>query len=414
MITEPRIFDNIDTSAFPLPTVIETLDYEQLFKDRVLAFRQRDPNYDLLLESDPAAKVMEASAYCELLIRQRMNYAAQQTLMAFATGDALDRVIGDFWSVKRQVITPGNDEVFPPIAPVYETDEQFRYRLQVRAGASSGAGSVEHYKFHALSAHPHVRDVTVYSPNHYPYYNTGGLVCIAVLSSEGNLIPTQEVLDAVDEKVHDKAIKMLTDIVQVEAANLRTINVTAEVYLLPKTPLSVFTALEQTLRDAVTAKQALGWDITRSWIVSQLQIGGVHSIELTNPTQNLQVAPNEFASIGTITLIFKGFSDFEADEISEMEKRRLRRLMYDDYVSFAITYRRTASDIAADLVYKDKIGVIQPTVTGLFKHLQLDVLYTVTSVDALSEESLASVIWYHLASTNGYLPAGTSQTIQLT
>jgi phage-related baseplate assembly protein len=407
MPTQPKIFDNIDLSGVPLPTVIDEPDFEALFSARVEKFRELDPNYDLLLESDPAAKVMQVSAYMDMLLRFRVNNAARQTLLGFSTGDSLERVHGDALGVERLTVTPANNEVIPPIPAVMESDERYAYRIQLRHGASSTAGGITHYKYHAMTADANVRDVAVYSPNHYPYYNTGGLVMIAVLGDTGNLIPNQTVLDNVRNKVTAPEVKVLTDIVQVEAAIMRSVNVAAEVYLLPRTPLSVFSELDKKLRDAVAEKQALGWDLTRSWIISQLQSQGVHSVELVSPTNSHKIAPNEFPSLGDVTLVFKGFSDFEADVVSDMEKRRLSRLMYDTYIEYATGNRRTHQQIAEDLTYREKIGVIQPTVIGLAKHLQLDVMYQIENIDNKLEVDLAYAIWFYLASNNGYLPVGT-------
>ena len=68
----------IDISQLPPPDVIETLDFEQIFADRKAALlaalpeELREPAARVLqLESEPLTKLLEESAYRELLLRQQ-------------------------------------------------------------------------------------------------------------------------------------------------------------------------------------------------------------------------------------------------------------------------------------------------------------------------------------------------------
>ena len=93
-----------DTS---LPNVIEELDYETILARRKAAFvalwpeEKRDYWRNTLdLESEPVTKVLEESAYLELLLRTRINHAARANLLAFATDRDLDR-LADFYGLSR-------------------------------------------------------------------------------------------------------------------------------------------------------------------------------------------------------------------------------------------------------------------------------------------------------------------------
>ena len=61
------------------------------------------------------------------------------------------------------MITPSDDSVTPPVAAIYEEDEDFRYRIQ-KLDALSTAGPESAYEFHTLSADSRVSDVKCSSP----------------------------------------------------------------------------------------------------------------------------------------------------------------------------------------------------------------------------------------------------------
>ncbi|MGV5943123.1 baseplate assembly protein, partial [Escherichia coli] len=59
----------------------------------------------LELESEPVTKLLQENAYRELLLRQRINEAAQAVMVAYAMGGDLDQIAANY-NVKRLTVTP--------------------------------------------------------------------------------------------------------------------------------------------------------------------------------------------------------------------------------------------------------------------------------------------------------------------
>ena len=91
---------------------METLSFESILRAMKDDFAARHPAFDAWLESDPAIKLMEAAAYRELLIRQRVNDAARSVMPAFAAGADLDHFAA-FYGVERQALDPGDPDALP-------------------------------------------------------------------------------------------------------------------------------------------------------------------------------------------------------------------------------------------------------------------------------------------------------------
>lgn len=273
----------IDFSTIPAPEIVEELDYETILQAMITDLQSRDPSYSEILESDPGVKILEVAAARELILRQRINEALRATLLRYALGSDLDN-LATFYGVTRLT---------------NESDEDLKGRTIDRIMGSSSAGGVSWYRYHALTASPDVADVSVSSP-------APGEVLISVLSRLGNGTASSALLQAVRDVVLADNVRVVTDNVTVATATVQTVNVTAQVYLYPETPITVFDGLEQALRDAFTAAAGLGWDVTRSWLTTQLHPAGVQRVILTAPTVDVVSTPGQAPALGTISLTMAG------------------------------------------------------------------------------------------------------------
>lgn len=273
----------IDFSTIPEPLIIEELDYEAILQAMIADLQSRDPAYTEILESDPGVKILEVAAARELILRQRINDALKATLLRYAIGADLEN-LGAFYGVNRL-----QDE----------TDDELRDRTIERIMGSSTAGGRSWYRYQALTASPVIADVNVDSP--FP-----GEVRVSVLSKQGNGIATAELLAAVDAVVQADAVRVITDTVTTVSAQIVTVNVQAQIWLLPEAPATVFTNLEQTLRTAFTAESGLGWDVTLSWLIAKLQQPGVQRVMLQAPTQGVICDANMAPALGTVQLTLMG------------------------------------------------------------------------------------------------------------
>ena len=102
----------INLSQLPPPAALEVLDYELLRKLYVEDLDSRLDGQLIVVESDPSIKVLEASAYREMLVRGRVNDGVRAVLLATAQGSDLDHIAGTYYGIHRQLIsreiqTPG-------------------------------------------------------------------------------------------------------------------------------------------------------------------------------------------------------------------------------------------------------------------------------------------------------------------
>ena len=272
-----------DLASLPTPAVIEPLSFEKIFSELQAEFQSRYPDYSALLASDPAVKLLEVAAYREVLLRNRINAAAKASLLAFATGSDLDHLAA-FYGVTRLMD---------------ETDEGLRLRTRQRIIGFANAGGAAHYRYWALSASPEVSDVEVDSPE-------PGRVRISVLAKGEEQTVSNAVLNAVRAVVLRDDIRVLTDTVEVVPAVLIPITVAARIWLYPDTPMAAFDAIEARFKEALAAQSGLGWDLTPSWVIGELQRPGVHKVELLAPTTDIRANATQAVRLMHLNLEFAG------------------------------------------------------------------------------------------------------------
>lgn len=281
------------TSRFtnlPAPAVIETLSYETILdelKTEVLArFDAAGIAYDVdNLLTDPIIHILIVAAGREVTLRSRINdAAARANLLAFSDAADLDHQ-AEFYGVTRLA---------------NETDDALFERVKLAIAGRSTAGPEARYAYLARSASARVKEVAVYR------VDGGPEIFVAIRSTDNGGVPDSELLDEVEAAVTASDAMVLSDIVTVGAATTQTANITANVWLLPNTPMSVFTALEDTLRDAWDAEAGIGFDLSPSWIISKLHVPGVSRVEVVTPAAPVTVDDRNAIALGTISLTYKG------------------------------------------------------------------------------------------------------------
>lgn len=292
----------IDLSRLPAPNVIESLDFETIFDQMLADLRQRAPEYDGLLESDPAHKILQVSAYRELLLRQRLNEAARSVMVAYAQGSDLEQ-LGALFGVERQVLDPGNPNATPPVPPTYEDIERFRQRIPLSLEGFSTAGPVGAYTFHAFDTSSQVKDVTVNSP-------APGEVVVTVLSQDGDGTPEASLLTDVNTRLNHEDIRPLTDKVTVQGATIKPYQIDADLIFFrgPDHSLIVDQVRER-VADYVKQQHKLGYDITLSGLYAALHLPGVQNVKLKSPTADITVSPTEAAYCTAINVAEGGYDE---------------------------------------------------------------------------------------------------------
>lgn len=291
-------FSAINLSLVPPPDVVQPLSFEailQEMKDQLILLAP-DLAPVLVLESEPAVKILEVCAFREVLLRARVNDASRAVMLATATGADLDNLAALF-GVVRLVLVPGNPAAEPPEAPVLETDAAFRARTQLALEGFSTAGPVGAYTFHALSAHADVKDVFVDSP-------APGEVRVTVLSNTGDGTPSPSVLTAVAARLNADEVRPLCDLVAVQPATIVTYSITASLELLDgPDPAVVEADAIATATAYVAGAHTLGTDVTLSGIYAALHRPGVARVILTSPAAEIVVPPTSAAFCTSVNVV---------------------------------------------------------------------------------------------------------------
>lgn len=286
----------IDLSALPAPRVIEALDVSAILARKTAALEALAPELAAVLQiqSEPLVKFLELEAYDEFMLRARINDAARGVLLATATGPDLDNLAA-LYGVVRLVLAAAQPNATPPSAAVLETDADFRRRVQLAPDGLSVAGPRGAYVFHALSAHADVKDAAASSP-------APGVVRVSVLSRSGGGAASPAVLDAVAAALAD--VRPLTDQVEVVAASLVPVTVTATLVLQHGPSAELVMAAAGTALDAYLDRQTrLGGDITISGLMAALHQPGVHRVALASPSADVTIGAHLAPQIGAVTLI---------------------------------------------------------------------------------------------------------------
>lgn len=288
-------FTAIDLSRVPAPQVVESLNAEQILAEMVADLVARHPEFNALLESDPAIKLLEVAAYRELLLRQRINEAAQAVMLPYSQGTDLDN-LGALFGVERLLITPGNPSAIPPVADQFENDSDYRYRIQLSLEGLSTAGPEGAYIFHALSASGQVLDASAISPN-------PGEVLVSILARAGNGTAAPALLATVLAALNAESVRPLTDYVQVQSATVTEYAIEATLYFFSGPDREVILANAQAAAEAYAAAQhRLGRDVTLSGIYAALHQPGVQRVELASPLANIVVSRQAATYCTGITL----------------------------------------------------------------------------------------------------------------
>jgi phage-related baseplate assembly protein len=253
--------------------ITENLTFEKILTE----IKTKMPPEITLLESDPAAKILEIVAFREMILRGRINNAAKANLLAFAGGDDLD-YLAEFYRVERQE---------------GEADDAFRLRIKAKIAAFSNAGSKEHYRFHALSSSPHVKDALASSAE-------SGLVKISILSDSEDGMASEELLETVKNYINRDDIKMLTDTVQVVSCNIISLDVVVEIQASNNLALL---SIHTNFIEKCNASKALGWSPSISWIIANLFTNDVTHIKVVQPIVDIEIANDECVALNSVTFV---------------------------------------------------------------------------------------------------------------
>ncbi|PWE41396.1 baseplate assembly protein [Pseudomonas prosekii] len=265
----------VDLSSLPAPTVLEPLDFEEVYEEKLAVFRgYMGGNWTAALESDPVVKLLEVAAYIKVGNRARVNDAGKAVLLAHAIGGDLDH-LGANVNLKRLVVQAENLLAVPPVAKVMEDDDPFRERIQLAYEGLTTAGPRNSYILHARNASGLVADATAESPA--PCY-----VTVTVLGLEGQGEAPPQVLATVAAALDDDEVRPVGDRVRVQSAQVILYRIDAILHMASAGPEADASLAEAKNRLAawINPRKRLGVEVARSAIDAQLHVAGVSRVEL--------------------------------------------------------------------------------------------------------------------------------------
>lgn len=363
-----QTYTAVDISQLPSPDVIEQLSFETIYNEMLQQMNGLQPltfNSEgkvsltraeiitadngeqyfkipvandaglmyLKQESEPAARQLQIVAYREMLIRQRTNDASLAVMLAYAKGTDLDQ-IGVRYNVVRLLLIaadPANKQ-----QAIYESDDDFRRRIQLSNEGYSTAGPEGAYVYHALTADANVKDASAQSPTFQLAQlspettatlppnaivlivkdNAGltnpmpGDVAITVLSRTGNGTADNATLTKVDTKLNQDGIRPISDTVHNRSASIieYSINATLYTYAGPDSNLVINNA-KKTLQTFVDDNHKLGRDITVSGVYGALHQAGVQKVILNNFNTDIICSRSQSAFCTSINIAHGGIAE---------------------------------------------------------------------------------------------------------
>jgi phage-related baseplate assembly protein len=290
----------------PAPAAVEVLDYEDILQDLVNDLILRYPDYDVsTLESDPAKKILEVAAFRELVWRARVNEAVRAVMVALSKGNDLEH-LGAFLGTERMLITPADPLADPPTPDVFETDAEFRDRVQLALEALTTAGSYGAYQYFARSADPRVLDALVLGPESNLGQGHDGKVYVFILSRENGGVADAGLIEIVRNYLNATERRPLTDRVIVNSATITPYNVVAKL-IIPAgpDPAVVISQATADLKDYAAKRYKVGANVADAGIKAALMATNVEDVVLTSPVNGVNPGPFGAAKLGSIALTFE-------------------------------------------------------------------------------------------------------------
>lgn len=273
------------------PKLINELNFEAILAERKASFlslyhdavERAEMAKTLARASEPVTKLLEESAYRELLFRQQRNEDVKALMVMYSSGSDLENLVADR-NMQRLVISPMDNAVVPPIPAVMESDDDLRYRYILAMDSLSVAGPSSSYKFFAHSADGRVGDVSVVSPPETPY-----LLNIYILQNDSETgAASDELINLVQATLSDETVRPCCDRPTVHSVAIVTYSITATLYVAQTAKNS--TLLQQAsenLNEYVKEQRRIGRSIRLSALYSVLHIAGVEHVEITQPAQDI-------------------------------------------------------------------------------------------------------------------------------
>ncbi len=260
-------------SDLPFPGVIETLDYEIILQRKIDKLKKLEPAWDADIESDPALKILQASAYSEIIERQRVNDSAKAVMLPWSKGTDLENLAALF-KLKREIIISENSDITQTTSEVLESDQSLSERCLLAWHGLSTAGPRKSYIFHARSASSQVKDANAYRIK-------GGQIALIILAHSIDGAADEALLAQVENAISDEDVRPLCSSALVKSALIHEFKLTVTLDI--ELNVAYMKVLEEAKKKAweyVNLQHKIGGLISESALKAALHTAGVRDVDL--------------------------------------------------------------------------------------------------------------------------------------
>ncbi|MGG1638237.1 baseplate assembly protein [Paenibacillus sp. NRS-1760] len=185
-----------------------------------------------------------------------------------------------------------------------EDDDAFRERIHTAPEKFSVAGPEGAYEYWAKSANPSIVDVSVSSPS--------PCAVLIVPLLEGGVVPSQNILEAVNAICNNKKIRPLTDQVTVSAPTTVSYNISLT-YWVNRERNSELNVIQPAVTKAISEfviwqKSRLGRSVNPSELIRRIMDAGAYRVTVISPVYTA-VGQTAVAIANTVTANYGGLTD---------------------------------------------------------------------------------------------------------
>jgi phage-related baseplate assembly protein len=310
-----------NTLAKPDALIVPPFEQQlKKFKDTVIAhIAKTDPVMaaqvaeTLANEAELSTKIIEASTVVLQTFMRNENEQALQMFAYWAEGNNLDAKVSDL-GLKRQIISPEDLAAYPPVPAVKESDEHLKLRYYLAPYGFSSAGPKLGYKFQAMALDERpVISIESPSPGKVVVtYELGagtlagqvkdaaadrigpGKIQLNILSWEGQGIPSDELMEAVEQHFSRDDVGVATDEVTFKKAEIQTYEITGTAYINKGPDASITKAsAEAALASYAESSHRLGGVVDLDYIKHLLISAGAKKAVLTSPAAEMVCARHQ-------------------------------------------------------------------------------------------------------------------------
>lgn len=182
-----------------------------------------------------------------------------------------------------------------------EDDDRFRERIRISIERFTNAGSRGAYIFHTKTVHQDIDDVEVFSP-------APGQVKVLFLM-KGGLIPSQDMIQAVQSYLSGEKVRPLTDQVFVSAPDVVYYDISLTYYIHKKDSTLqqvIDTAVKNAVNEfALWTRTKIGRDILPEELIKRVKEAGAYRVIVQSPTYQ-ELAISQVAQARNISILYGG------------------------------------------------------------------------------------------------------------